>query len=65
MGKSTGWRLLYAGIIGNELSPSGEKIPTHESQLRLLARLGGWKGPKPEFWNEAWGRACDLTGKSS
>ena len=60
--KSHGWRLLNAGYIGAEISPIGEKIPLHETQVRPLARLGTWKEPKPELWIEAWNEACDLAG---
>jgi N6-adenosine-specific RNA methylase IME4 len=63
IGKSHGWRMLNAGYIGSEISPIGEKIPTHESQVRPLARLGTWKEPAPERWAEAWADACDLAGE--
>jgi len=65
MSKSHGWRLLNAGYIGAEISPMGEKKPkpTHERQVRPLARLGTWKEPAPERWIEAWNEACDLVGE--
>jgi hypothetical protein len=63
MSKGRGWQLIIAGVIGSELFPIGKIIPTHESQIRPLARLGGWKEPKPELWNEAWGSECDLAGE--
>jgi hypothetical protein len=58
MGKSRGWQLFIVGVFGSELSTIVEKFPTHEIQVRPLVRLGNWKDPKPELWNEAWGKAC-------
>lgn len=64
IGKSYGWRLLNAGYIGSEISTLVEKIPTHETQVKPLTRLGNWKEPAPEKWVEAWEAACDLAGET-
>jgi N6-adenosine-specific RNA methylase IME4 len=65
MAESRGWQLMNAGNMASEISSTivEEIRPTHESQLRPLARLGTLKDPQPERWATAWKEACDLAGE--
>jgi len=69
MSRGHAYRMIGAGYISNNLSPIGDKLlmPTHETQVRPLTRLGTPGKPKdgfpqPECWVDAWGDACDLAG---
>ena len=53
-------RLIDAGFIADNLLPIGNILPTNESQVRPLARLGNVNAPTPELWTEAWIRACEI-----
>jgi len=62
MERAHGYRLIDAGYITNILSPIGDKMPTHESQVRPLTRLGTSKKPAPDLWIKAWNDACEKSG---
>lgn len=64
---SYGKKQLNSGYIANEMGTIVPILPTHESQVRPLFKLGTPGKPKegldqPDIWIEAWSNACDLAG---